>query len=82
MCTSSAVVGQPQSLAAGQISGAGLAPSVTQVNDPAVPAGLVIAQAPVPGTQVPPGSGVSLTVSLGSAVTTVPNMVNQGVNPE
>jgi beta-lactam-binding protein with PASTA domain len=71
------VVGKPQSTATSQISSVGLAPSVTQVNDPAIAAGLVISQAPIAGTQVPPASGVALTVSLGPAITTVPNVVDR-----
>jgi RHS repeat-associated protein len=69
------VVGMPQTAAATGIAGVGLAPSITQTNDPIIAAGLVISQAPVAGTQVPPGSGVNLTISLGSAVATIPNVV-------
>ena len=61
--------------ATSEISDAGLSPSITEANDPSVPAGLVILQAPAAGTQVPPGSGVSITVSLGAAISTVPNIV-------
>src|SRR5262249_22521076 len=57
----------------------GLAPSIVEVNDPVVATGLVISQAPSAGTQVPPGSGVSLTVSIGAAVTTVPNVVSRNL---
>ena len=69
------VVGKPRSNATSEINDAGLVPAITDVNDPAIPAGLVISQAPVAGTQVPPGSGVSLTVSRGPAMATVPNIV-------
>jgi RHS repeat-associated protein len=74
------VVGMPQGAATTGIAGVGLAPSITQINDPVIAAGLVISQAPVAGTQVPPGSGVSLTVSLGSAVTTIPNVVARNLS--
>ena len=69
------VVGKPRSTATSEINGAGLSPAITEVSDPAIPAGLVISQAPIAGTQVPPGSGVSISVSLGPAVATVPNLV-------
>ena len=69
------VVGAPQSTAAESIAAAGLAINVVNVNDPAAAAGLVLSQSPIAGTQVPPGSAVIVTVSLGPAVTTVPNLV-------
>ncbi len=69
------VVGTPQDAATSAIGGAGLSVSLAQVNDSTVPAGLVMSQAPVAGTHVPLGSAVVLTVSLGRAVATVPNLV-------
>ena len=69
------VVGTPQTAAVGQMTDLGLAPSLTEVNDPAIAAGLVVSQAPGAGTHVPPGSGVSLMISLGPAVATAPNIV-------
>src|SRR6185295_15029611 len=69
------VVGKPQSAATTQIAGAGLAPTVTQANDPVIAAGLVLSQAPNAGTPVPPGSGVNIVISLGPSVATVPNVV-------
>ncbi|MGB2714715.1 MAG: PASTA domain-containing protein [Vicinamibacterales bacterium] len=69
------VVGAPQSTATSNITGAGLAVSINEVNDPSIAAGLVMSQSPIGGTQVAPGSSVVLTVSLGVAITTVPNLV-------
>jgi RHS repeat-associated protein len=69
------VVGKPQSTAMTQIASVGLAPTFTQANDPVVAAGLVLSQAPLAGTPVPPGSGVNVIVSLGPSVATVPNVV-------
>ena len=69
------VIGQPQGTGSGSVSGAGLVVNITQANDPVVAAGLIISQAPIGGTHVPPGSGVNLTVSLGVAVAVVPNVV-------
>ncbi len=41
------------------------------------PAGTVIGQAPPPGSKAPQGSEIKLLISLGPAVATVPNLVNQ-----
>jgi beta-lactam-binding protein with PASTA domain len=69
------VVGSPRNTAETAIGDAGLVVNVTSVNDATVPAGLVMAQVPIGGTYLPPGSAVALTVSLGRAVATVPNLV-------
>ena len=69
------VVGAPQDTAATSIAAVGLAMTVVTVNDPTAAAGLVMSQSPTGGTQVPPGSPVIITVSLGAAVSTVPNLV-------
>jgi len=47
---------------------------VTSINNAAV-AGTIISQSPVAGTNVAPGTGLALTVSLGPALRTVPNVV-------
>lgn len=69
------VVGAPQDTAASSIAAADLSMTIVSVNDPAAAAGLVISQSPTAGTQVPLGSAVIVTVSLGPAVSTVPNLV-------
>jgi beta-lactam-binding protein with PASTA domain len=69
------VVGAPQNSAAASITSAGLAIAVTETHSTNVPAGLVMAQSPIAGTHVVPGSSVVLTVSLGVATSTVPNLV-------
>ena len=71
------VIGRPESVAISSISAQGLVPSTAAVNDPAIAAGLVMSQTPDAGTQVPPGSLVSVVVSAGPATTTVPNVVGR-----
>ena len=62
------VAGQPQAQAEAALSGAGLAPgAVTREHSNSVPAGRVISQQPAAGTELPPGTAVSLVVSLGPA---------------
>ena len=58
-------------VAAGLVLGA-----QTEASD-ASPAGTVIAQDPAPGTSLPPGSSVNVTVSTGPATAAVPSVVNQ-----
>jgi serine/threonine-protein kinase len=62
------VVGTPRISAETAVAGAGLVVTITSVNDLTVPAGLVMAQAPIGGTNVPPGTAVALTVSIGRAL--------------
>ena len=62
------VVGLTQVAATTAITGAGLVVGlVTNASSATVPAGSVISQTPVGGTQVAPGSAVNLTVSSGPA---------------
>jgi eukaryotic-like serine/threonine-protein kinase len=70
------VVGSQRSLAVQQIRGRGFVPSVEEVEDSS-PAGQVIRQAPSAGSQLPPGSTVSLTVSKGEEKATVPNLIGK-----
>ena len=58
-------------VAAGLVLGA-----QTEAND-ASPVGTVIAQDPAPGTSLPAGSSVNVTVSKGPATAAVPSVVNQ-----
>jgi beta-lactam-binding protein with PASTA domain len=60
------VVGLPQAAAEADIQTAGLVVgTVSQANDPVVPVGNVISQAPAAGTTVNSGSAVDLVVSIG-----------------
>jgi serine/threonine-protein kinase len=60
-----AVVGLSESVASGRVQDAGLVPSVTTQSDPSIPAGQVISSKPAAGTEVDPGSTVTLVVSSG-----------------
>ena len=70
------VVGSQRSLAAQQIRGRGFVPSVEEVESKE-PAGQVIRQAPSAGSQLPPGSTVSITVSKGEEKATIPNVIGK-----
>jgi beta-lactam-binding protein with PASTA domain len=71
------VVGLTQSAATTAITNAGLTVgTISQASSTTVPAGSVISQNPVAGTQVTSGSAVSLVVSSGPALVAVPNVVN------
>jgi beta-lactam-binding protein with PASTA domain/predicted Ser/Thr protein kinase len=65
-----------RSVAVQQIRSRGLVPSVTEKASSA-PAGQVIRQAPSAGSQVPPGSTVSITVSKGVEKASVPNVIGK-----
>jgi RHS repeat-associated protein len=72
------VVGQTQATAEAAIADAGLVVgTVTTANSDIVPAGSVISQTPVGGTEVPAGNAVDLVISLGPALVTVPDVVGQ-----
>ncbi len=70
------LVGSQRSLAVQQIRGRGFTPSVEEVEDTA-PEGQVIRQAPSAGSQLPPGSTVSITVSKGEEKATAPNVIGK-----
>lgn len=70
----------PRADASATLAAAGLTlGTVTEVNHATVPAGSVISQNPLAGTNAPPGSAVTIEVSLGPAVVTsiVPDVVGQ-----
>ena len=74
------VVGQTQIDAEAAITTAGLTTgSITTQCDPVVPAGIVISQNPVGGTNVPNGTPVNLVISSGPTVT-VPDVVGMDSN--
>jgi eukaryotic-like serine/threonine-protein kinase len=70
------LVGSQRSLAVQQIRGRGFVPSVEEVEDSAA-AGQVIRQAPSAGSQLPPGSTVSIAVSKGEEKATAPNVIGK-----
>jgi beta-lactam-binding protein with PASTA domain len=59
-----------------RIRSVGLVPSVAEQSSVA-PSGQVIRQSPSAGSQVPPGTTVSITVSKGEEKATVPNVVGK-----
>jgi eukaryotic-like serine/threonine-protein kinase len=70
------VVGSQRSLAVQQIRARGFVPSVEEVTNSA-PEGQVIHQAPSAGSQLPPGSTVSITVSKGEEKATTPSVIGK-----
>ena len=70
------VVGSQRSLAVQQIRGRGFVPSVEEVESKQ-PEGQVIRQAPSAGSQLPPGSTVSITVSKGEEKAMAPNVIGK-----
>jgi eukaryotic-like serine/threonine-protein kinase len=70
------LVGSQRSLAVQQIRGRGFVPSVEEVEDSSA-AGQVIRQAPSAGSQLPPGSTVSIAVSKGEEKATAPNVIGK-----
>ena len=74
------LVGSQRRLAVQQIRGRGLTPSVSEEEDSA-PAGEVISQSPSAGSEVDPGSTVSIVVSAGKQQASVPNVIGK-LRPE
>jgi serine/threonine-protein kinase len=74
------LVESQRSVAVQRIRSLGLVPSVSEQTSSA-PAGQVIRQAPSAGSQVAPGSTISITVSKGEEKTTVPNVIGK-LRPE
>jgi eukaryotic-like serine/threonine-protein kinase len=70
------LVGTQRSLAVQQIRGRGLAPSVEE-EESSAPAGEVIRQSPSAGSELPPGSTVSVVVSKGEEKAKVPNVIGK-----
>jgi eukaryotic-like serine/threonine-protein kinase len=68
------LVGTQRSVAVQQIRGRGFSPSVEEEEGP-TPAGEVIRQAPSAGSELPPGSAVSIVVSSGERQARVPNVI-------
>ena len=74
------LVGQQDVDAAAQLNALGLTADFERVDDPEVAAGVVIAQDPAPGEQLPPESAVRLEVSNGQGSEQVPDVA--GRTPE
>jgi eukaryotic-like serine/threonine-protein kinase len=70
------LVGTQRSVAVQQIRGRGFEPSVEE-RESSEPPGQVISQAPSAGSQLPPGSTVSIVVSKGEEQATVPNAIGK-----
>ena len=69
------LVGLSAADAKARLAAVQLGASVTEVNDEAAPAGMVMAVGTPPGTSVPRDTAVGLTVSKGPAPIPVPNVV-------
>jgi beta-lactam-binding protein with PASTA domain/predicted Ser/Thr protein kinase len=80
LATVPVLVGAQRSLAVQQIRGRGFSPSVEE-EESARPSGEVIRQAPSAGSQLPPGSTVSIVVSKGEEMATAPNVIGK-LRPE
>jgi serine/threonine-protein kinase len=73
----SSIVNTTLSNAQSILQGAGLTSSVVYRPSPTIPDRTVISSAPGPGTKVPEGSSVTLTVSSGPANAIVPSLIGQ-----
>ncbi len=71
------VVGRADTEAKSILGGANLGMSITQQSSTQVPAGIVMSQSPVGGSSVTAGSTVSVVVSSGPELVTVPDGVGQ-----
>jgi eukaryotic-like serine/threonine-protein kinase len=76
LATVPVLAGTQRSVAVQQIRGRGFVPSVEEAESSA-PQGQVIRQAPSAGSQLPPGSTVSIVVSKGEEKATVPNAIGK-----
>ncbi len=70
------LVGTQRSVAVQQIRGRGLTPSVEE-EESSAPVGEVIRQSPSAGSELPPGSSVSVVVSKGKQKAKVPNVIGE-----
>ncbi len=76
LATVPVLVGTQRSVAVQQIRGRGFSPSVEEVESPK-PTGEVVRQAPSAGSQLPPGSSVSIVVSKGEEKAKAPNVIGK-----
>jgi serine/threonine-protein kinase len=70
------LVGSQRRLAVQQIRGRGLTPSVSE-EESSSPAGEVVSQSPSAGSEVEPGSTVTIVVSAGKQQAKVPNVIGK-----
>jgi beta-lactam-binding protein with PASTA domain/predicted Ser/Thr protein kinase len=70
------LVGTQRSVAVQQIRGRGLEPAISE-EESDTPAGEVISQSPDAGTEVEPGSSVTIVVSAGKEQAKVPNVIGK-----
>jgi serine/threonine-protein kinase len=73
------VLGQSESSATAELEAAGFEVSVTEASSDTVSEGLVSAQSPSAGTEVAKGSTVTITISTGPELTTVPDVIGEDV---
>jgi eukaryotic-like serine/threonine-protein kinase len=71
------VLGQSESSATGELQAAGFEVSVTEAPSDTVSEGLVSAQSPSAGTEAAKGSTVTITISTGPELTTVPDVIGE-----
>jgi eukaryotic-like serine/threonine-protein kinase len=71
------VLAQSESSAIAELEGAGFQVQSTQAPSDTTPAGLVSAQSPGPGELAAPGSTVTITISTGPELETVPDVVDE-----
>ena len=71
------VLGQPESSARAELEGAGFEVAVTEAPSDDTSEGLVSSQSPSAGTEAAQGSTVSITISTGPQLVTVPNVVGE-----
>jgi len=71
------VLDQTEASARSELQAAGFEVQAVQAPSDSTPEGFVSAQSPDPGTEVPKGSTVTITVSTGPSSATVPNVVGE-----
>ena len=69
------VTNQTRSSAESALTSMGLVPSISQTYSSTAASGTVILQAPAPGQQVPRGTKVGITVSMGQQTVQVPSVI-------
>ncbi|MHB8343009.1 MAG: Stk1 family PASTA domain-containing Ser/Thr kinase [Ferrimicrobium sp.] len=74
------MVGESEAVAQGQLSSSGLNFQVTQQYSTIVSLGQVISQSLTPGQMVLPGTTVTISVSLGPHIVSVPNVIDDSIS--
>ncbi len=73
------VLGQSESSATDELEAAEFVVSVTEASSDSVPEGLVSAQSPSAGTEVPRRSTVTITISTGPELVQVPDVIGEDI---